>query len=96
VARRIGDVAVIIPDASPVLTLARIERVDLLGSFSVPVRIVDQVHYEITKPDMTSSIQYDFMIAIRYRDDMGIDITMSISFYGDICTKPNGPLPAMP
>jgi hypothetical protein len=46
--------------------------------------------------DMTSSIQYDFMIAIRYRDDMGIDITMSISFYGDICTKPNGPLPAMP
>lgn len=50
-ARRIGDVAVIIPDASPVLTLARIERVDLLGSFSVPVRIVDQVHYEITKPE---------------------------------------------
>ncbi len=50
-ARRIVDVAVIIPDASPVLTLARIERVDLLGSFSVLVRIVDQVHYEITKPE---------------------------------------------
>ena len=48
--RKTVDVAVIIPDASPVLTLARIERVDLLGSFSVPIRIVDQVHYEITKP----------------------------------------------
>ena len=26
-------------------------RIDLLGSFTVPVRIVDQVHYEITKPE---------------------------------------------
>jgi len=49
--RRIIDVAVIIPDASPVLTLARIERLDLLASFTVPVRIVDQVYYEITKPE---------------------------------------------
>lgn len=44
------DVAVIIPDASPVLTLARIGRVDLLGHFMVPIKIVDQVHYEITNP----------------------------------------------
>jgi hypothetical protein len=49
--RKTIDVAVIIPDASPVLTLARIGRVDLLGSFTVPVKIVDQVHYEITKPE---------------------------------------------
>jgi hypothetical protein len=48
--RKIVDVAVIIPDASPVLTLARIGRVDLLGSFTVPIKIVDQVHFEITKP----------------------------------------------
>lgn len=48
--RKIVDVAVIIPDASPVLTLARIGRVDLLGHFTVPIKIVDQVHYEITKP----------------------------------------------
>lgn len=45
------DVAVIIPDASPVLTLARISRLDLLTTFNVPIRIVDQVHYEITKPE---------------------------------------------
>ncbi len=49
-ARKFVDVAVIVPDASPVLTLARIGRIDLLGTFSVPLKIVDQVHYEITKP----------------------------------------------
>jgi hypothetical protein len=40
---------VIIPDASPVLTLARIDRLDLFDTFSAPIQIVDQVHYEITK-----------------------------------------------
>jgi hypothetical protein len=45
------DVALIIPDASPVLTLARIDRLELLMAFDVPIRIVDQVHYEITKPE---------------------------------------------
>lgn len=50
-ARRTVDIAVIITDASPVLTLARIGRLDLLGSFAVPVRIVDQVYYEVTKPE---------------------------------------------
>ena|SRR5580704_1486396 len=49
-ARRSIDVAVIIPDAGPVLTLARVGRLDLLGTFAVPVRIVDQEHYESTKP----------------------------------------------
>jgi hypothetical protein len=49
--RKVVDVAVIIPDASPVLTLARIGRMDLLSSFSVPIKIVDQVYYEITKPE---------------------------------------------
>jgi hypothetical protein len=50
-ARKAVDVAVVIPDAGPVLTLGRIGRIDLLGTFSVPVQIVDQVHYEITKPE---------------------------------------------
>jgi predicted nucleic acid-binding protein len=48
--RRPVDVAVIIPDASPVLTLARIGRLDLFDTFSAPIQIVDQVRYEITKP----------------------------------------------
>jgi hypothetical protein len=47
--RKIVDVAVIIPDASPVLTLARVGRLDLFEFFSAPIHIVDQVHYEITK-----------------------------------------------
>jgi hypothetical protein len=41
--RKAVDVAVIVPDASPVLTLSRIGRVDLLSTFAVPIRIVDQV-----------------------------------------------------
>jgi hypothetical protein len=32
------------------MTLARIDRLDLLQCFSVPIHIVDQVHWEITKP----------------------------------------------
>jgi hypothetical protein len=48
--RKTVDVAVIIPDASPVLTLAGVGQIDLLGRFSVPIRVVDQVYYEITKP----------------------------------------------
>ena len=49
--RKSVDVAVIIPDASPVLTLARVGRLDLPRSFTVPIKIVDQVHFEITKPE---------------------------------------------
>ena len=45
------DVAVIIPDASPLLTLARIDRLDLLTTFEVRIQIVDQVAYEVTKPE---------------------------------------------
>lgn len=48
-ARKSVQIAVIIRDASPVLTLARISRLDLLDHFSAPIQIVDQVHYEITK-----------------------------------------------
>lgn len=50
-ARRSVDIAVVIPDASPILTLARIARVDLLARFAVPIRIVDQVMFEITRPE---------------------------------------------
>ena len=32
------------------LTLARVDRLDLLTVFNLPIKIVDQVHYEITKP----------------------------------------------
>jgi hypothetical protein len=39
--RKVVDIAV--PDASPVLTLAGIGRIDLPGRFSVPIRVVDQV-----------------------------------------------------
>jgi len=49
-ARKAVDVAVIIPEASPVITLARIDRLDLFETFTAPIQIVDQVRYEISKP----------------------------------------------
>jgi hypothetical protein len=49
VARKAVDVAVIIPDASPVITLARIDRLDLFETFTAPIRIVDQVRYQVTR-----------------------------------------------
>ena len=47
--KKIVGVAVILPDASPILTLARIGRLDLLYGFGVPIHIVDQVYWEVTK-----------------------------------------------
>ncbi len=52
-------VAVVIPDAGPLLTLARLGRLDLLEMFDAPIHIVDQVHWEVTKPtnDPTSNVR---------------------------------------
>ncbi len=49
--KKIVEITLVIPDASPLLTLARIDRLDLLELFAVPIHIVDQVHYEITKTE---------------------------------------------
>ena len=48
--RKLVLVEVIIPDASPILTLDRIDALYLLEMFRATIHIVDQVHYEITKP----------------------------------------------
>jgi hypothetical protein len=48
--RKKVDVAVIIPDASPLVTLAGQDRLDLLQTFTAPIHIVDQVKYEVIKP----------------------------------------------
>jgi len=48
-ARKPVNVAVILPDASPVITLARIDRLNLFETFTAPIQIVDQAQYEITK-----------------------------------------------
>lgn len=49
--RKAVDIAVIIPDASPILTLSRIGRLDLLNLFDAPIHLVDQVKYEVMKPE---------------------------------------------
>ena len=45
------DVAVVVADASPILTLQRIGRLDVLSCFNVPIHIVDQVYWEVTRPE---------------------------------------------
>ena len=49
--KQLVDVAVVVSDASPIITLHRIARLDVLTLFSVPVHVVDQVHWEVTKPE---------------------------------------------
>jgi hypothetical protein len=43
------EIAVIVSDASPIMTLQRIARLDVLSLFNAPIHIVDQVYWEVTK-----------------------------------------------
>jgi len=83
------DIALIIPDASPVLTLARIDRLDLLLTFNVPIKIVDQVHYEITKPQNDSEGR-----VAAYLQRMGnqieiVETSVGVGFKSRIARDPN-------
>jgi hypothetical protein len=49
--KQIVDVAVILADASPIRTLHRIGRLDVLSLFNLTIHIVDHVHWEVTKPE---------------------------------------------
>ena len=49
--KSVVDVAVIVADSSPIMTLNRIGRLDVLGLFNIPIHIVDQVFWEVTKPE---------------------------------------------
>lgn len=49
--KQIVDVAVILSDASPIMTLQHIGRLDVIALFNVPIHIVDHVHWEVTKPE---------------------------------------------
>lgn len=78
--RKPVDVAVIIPDASPILTLARVGRLDLLASFAVPVRVVDQVYYEITKPENDPSGSVSAGLARLHNQIEIIETTIGLGF----------------
>jgi hypothetical protein len=49
--KQIVDVAVILADASPIRTLHRIGRLDVLSLFNLTIHIVDHVHWEVIKPE---------------------------------------------
>jgi len=89
--RKITDVAVIIPDASPVLTLARIGRLDLLASFSAPIRIVDQVHYEITKPENDRNGEVASALRRLHNQLQIIETNVGVGFQVRRARDPNTP-----
>lgn len=78
--RKVVDVAVIIPDASPVLTLGRIHRIDLLSSFTAPIKIVDQVHYEITKPQNDPKGEVASALARLHNQIEIVETTVGVGF----------------
>jgi hypothetical protein len=57
--RKRGAITVIIPDASPLLTLARVGRLDVFRHFVVPIQIVDLVKEEALRPvnDVTENVK---------------------------------------
>ncbi len=89
--RRTVDIAVVIPDAGPVLTLARIGRVDLLGHFMVPIRIVDQVHYEITKPQNDPRGEVAAALARLHNRIEIIETTVGLGFRTKRARNPQEP-----
>jgi len=91
VARRTVDIAVIIPDASPVLTLARIGRVDLLGSFTVPVRIVDQVDYEIRKQENDPKGEVGAALALLHNQIEVVETNVGVGYQTRRARNPQEP-----
>jgi hypothetical protein len=90
-ARKVVDVAVIIPDASPVLTLARIGRIDLLGSFTVPIRIVDQVHFEITRSENDPSGEVSTALNRLHNRIEVIETNVGVGFQTRLARNPHEP-----
>lgn len=78
--RKVVDVSVIIPDASPVLTLARVDRIDLLGSFAAPIKIVDQVLFEITKPQNDPDRKVAFALERLHNHIEIVETTVGLGF----------------
>ena len=86
--KQIVDVAVILADASPIMTLHRIGRLDVLGLFNVPIHIVDHVHWEVTK----SNNDPDGQIAValhRLGNKINIVETLTgLGFQAKLAKKP--------
>lgn len=48
--RKTVPISIVVPDASPLITLGRIERLDILSLFTKPINIVDVVAEEARRP----------------------------------------------
>ena len=91
--RKLVDVAIIIPDASPILTLARVGRMDLLDTFAVPIHIPDQVIYEVQKPenDLTGLAHQWISKALQGNQVVKIETTVGLGFAAGREKDPNYP-----
>lgn len=49
-ARKSVSISIVVPDASPLITLGSVERLDVLSMFAVPIDIVDVVVEELQRP----------------------------------------------
>lgn len=57
--RRNTPITLVVPDASPLLSLGRVDRLDIFSAFVVPIHIVDVVAEEAVRPqnDVNSAVR---------------------------------------
>ena len=88
-ARKAVSISVVIPDASPLLSLGRVRRLDIFGAFVVPVHIPDVVAEEAqrtqndangavrewlaSRPNNVQTIETTFGLGLRQRRARGED-----------------------
>jgi hypothetical protein len=84
-------ISLIIPDASPIITLARIDRLDLLGRFSVPIHIVDQVAYEIIKPENDGDGRIAAMMARLGNSLVVVETNVGVGYQTRRASNPDTP-----
>jgi hypothetical protein len=90
-ARKTVDVAIVIPDASPLLTLARVDRLDLLDTFTVPIHIPDQVAYEARKPDNDVTGRVAAWFARKANEVSIVETTVGLGFQARRAKDPDYP-----
>jgi hypothetical protein len=77
VKRKTVPVSLVVPDASPLLSLGRVNRLDVFGAFAVPIHIVDVVEEEARRP------QNDLNGAVRaWLDARPNNVVIETTFVG--------------
>jgi len=89
--KKLVEIKLVIPDASPILTLARLDRLDLLQLFAVPIHIVDQVHYEVTKPENDPQGRVAAMFRTLHNQLVIVETNVGVGFQTRRARDPSTP-----